>query len=91
MSNKNRLAKLKLMTTTGKVKPWLFLKSPVSEMPPQVTGMLNFCEEAAKGKIPFDRELIDKLKWLDLIYSSDSCTGYLDYCNQFMARFNEKY
>lgn len=95
MSTKTQLAKLKTTTTENKEQPWLFLKSPVGLMPPKVIGMMVRAEKAARGTIPFDREITDELAWLDAVYQGESsfgyCSGYLDYCNKFMADFEANY
>ena len=94
-TNKTRFAKIEITNNDNKEQPWLFLKSPVGKMPGPVIGMMVMSEKAARGEIPFDRELIDKLAWLDLVYTGESsfgyCSGYLDYCDKFIADFNENY
>ena len=64
-------------------------------MPPAIIGMMVMSERAGRGEIPFDRELTDELAWLDLVYTGESsfgyCSGYLDYCDKFMADFELNY
>lgn len=95
MSTKTQLAKLKTTTNDNKEQPWLFLKSPVALMPPKVIGMMVRCEKAARGEIAMDNETRDELAWLDAAYQGKSsfgyCSGYLDYCNKFMADFELNY
>ena len=91
MSSKTRLAKLEITHTENKSKAWLWNKSPVGETPGPICGIMVRCEKAARGQIPFDTEIKDELAWLDAKYKGESsfgyCSGYLDYCDKFIADF----
>jgi len=95
MSLKSRVKKLESASQENKEQPWLFLKSPVALMPPKICGMMIRCEKGARGEIPMDSETKDELKWLDAVYQGESsfgyCTGYMDYCDKFMADFELNY